>query len=73
MEIYDNPAEIQGDLDRAEIFSVVDDWGLTAIEDYFNESWTFIIDADGMIDDRFEGFATLDELEVALLKVLTRS
>ncbi len=70
VEIYDNPAEIQGDLDRAEIFSVVDDWGLTAIEDYFNESWTFIIDADGMIDDRFEGFATLDELETALLKVL---
>jgi len=73
VEIYDNPAEIQGDLDRAEIFSVVDDWGLSAIADYFNESWTFIIDADGMIDDRFEGYATLDELEVALLKVLPRS
>ncbi|SUZ74227.1 uncharacterized protein METZ01_LOCUS27081 [marine metagenome] len=73
IEIYDHPAEIQGDLDRAEIFSVVDDWGLTAIEDYFNESWTFIIDADGMIHDRFEGFATLDELEIALIKVLSRS
>jgi hypothetical protein len=73
VEIYDNPAEIQGDLDRAEIFSVVDDWGLTAIDDYFNESWTFIIDGDGMIDDRFEGFATADELEAALFKVLPRS
>ena len=70
VEIYDNPAEIQGDLDRAEIFSVVDDWGLTSIEDYFNESWTFILDANGLIGDRFEGFATLDELETALLKVL---
>ena len=70
VEIYDNPAEIQGDLDRAEIFSVVDDWGLTSIEDYFNESWTFILDLNGLIDDRFEGFATLDELETALLKVL---
>ena len=70
VEIYDNPDEIQGDLDRAEIFSVVDDWGLTSIEDYFNESWTFILDADGQIRDRFEGFATLDELETALLKVL---
>ncbi len=70
VEIYDNPAEIQGDLDRAEIASVVDDWGLTSIEDYFNESWTFILDADGRIDDRFEGFATVDELEAALLKVL---
>ena len=70
VEIYDNPAEIQGNLDRAEIFSVVDDWGLTSIEDYFNESWTFILDANGRIRDRFEGFATLDEMETALLKVL---
>ena len=70
VEIYDNPAEIQGDLDRAEIFSVVDDWGLTSIEDYFNESWTFILDADGRILDRFEGFATLAELEAALLQAL---
>ena len=72
VEIYDNPAEIQGNLDRAEIFSVVDDWGLTSIEDYFNESWVFILDADGLIEDRFEGFATLDELEAALLKVLPK-
>ncbi len=73
VEIYDNPDEIQGDLDRAEIFSVVDDWGLTSIEDYFNESWTFILDADGRIEDRFEGFATLDELEAALLQVLPQA
>jgi hypothetical protein len=73
VEVYDNPAEIQGDLDRAEIFGVVDDWGLTSIKDYFNESWTFILDAEGRIDDRFEGFATLDELEIALLKVLPQA
>lgn len=73
VEIYDNPDEIQGDLDRAEIFSVVDDWGLTSIEDYFNESWTFILDATGQIEDRFEGFATLAELEAALLQVLPQT
>jgi len=73
VEIYDNPAEIQGNLDRAEIFSVVDDWGLTSIEDYFNESWTFILDADGRIDDRFEGFASLEELDAALMKVLPQT
>jgi len=72
VEIYDNPALIQGNLDRAEIFSVVDDWGLTAIDDYLNESWTFILDAEGQINDRFEGFATLDELEAALKKLLPR-
>ena len=73
VEIYDNPKEIQGDLDRAAIFSVVDDWGLTSIEDYFNESWTFVLDADGRIQERFEGFATFDELEAALLQVLPRA
>ncbi|MCH7738163.1 MAG: hypothetical protein IH872_12280 [Chloroflexi bacterium] len=73
VEIYDNPAEIQGNLNRAEIFSVVEDWGLTSIEDYFNESWVFILDADGLIDDRFEGFATLDELDAALMKVLPQT
>jgi len=73
VEIYDNPAEILGNLDRAEIFGVVDDWGLTAIEDYFNESWTFILDAAGRIDDRFEGFASLEELDVALMKVLPKT
>jgi len=73
VEIYDNPAEIQGNLDRAEIFSVVDDWGLTSIEDYFNESWTFILDADGRIDDRFEGYASVEELDAALMKVLPQT
>ncbi|NQW22699.1 MAG: thioredoxin family protein [SAR202 cluster bacterium] len=73
VEIYDNPAEIQGDLDKAEIFSVVDDWGLTAIEDYFNESWTFVLDVNGKIIDRFEGFATVAELEAALLQVLPQA
>ena len=73
VEIYDNPAEIQGDLDRAEIFGVVDDWGLTSIEDYLNESRTFIVDANGDIRDRFEGFATVDELETALMKAIFKT
>ena len=71
VEIYDDPAAIQGNLDRAEIFSVVEDWGLTSIDGYFNESWTFILDSNGQIDDRFEGFATVIELDRALRKVMT--
>ena len=73
VEIYDNPAEIRGNLDRAEIFSVVNDWGLTSIEDYLNESWTFVVDSDGNISDRFEGFATAEELETALMKLISDS
>ncbi len=70
VEIYDNPDEIQGDLDRAEISPAVDEWGLTAIPHWFNESWTFILDADGQVKDRFEGFATVAELEASLQSAL---
>ena len=70
VEIYDNPDEIQGDLDRAEIAPTVDEWGLTSIPHWFNESWTFVLNADGRIQDRFEGFATVVELEEALQATL---
>ncbi len=70
VEIYDNPDEIQGDLDRAEIAPTVDEWGLTAIPHWFNESWTFVLDAEGRIQGRFEGFATVVELEESLQSTL---
>jgi hypothetical protein len=70
VEIYDNPDEIQGDLDRAKIALTVDEWGLTSIPHWFNESWTFVLDADGRIQGRFEGFATVVELEEALQAAL---
>ena len=66
VEIYDNPDEIQGDLDRARIAPAVSEWGLTSIPHWFNESWTFVLDADGRVRDRFEGFATVVELEESL-------
>ena len=70
VEIYDNPDEIQGNLDRAEIAPTVDEWGLTDIEHWFNESWTFVLDTDGLVQARFEGFATFTELEESLQAVL---
>ena len=66
VEIYDNPDEIQGDLTRARIAPTVDEWGLTQLPHYFNESWTFVLDSEGRVLDRFEGFATLVELEESL-------
>ena len=70
VEIYDNPDEIQGDLDRAQIAPTVDEWGLTSIPHWFNESWTFVLDAEGRVQDRFEGFATVVELEESLQSAL---
>ena len=70
VEVYDNPDEIQGDLDRARIAPTVDEWGLSRLPHWFNESWTFVLDSDGRVHDRFEGFATLVELEESLRETL---
>ena len=64
VEIYDNPDEIQGDLSRARTAPAVSEWALPS------EPWTFIVDAEGLIAYKFEGFATRDELEEALAVVL---
>ena len=64
VDFYDNPAEIQGDLARAVVSPTVREWNLPSPE------WTFIIDQDGAIADRFEGFAALEELRQSLLATL---
>ncbi len=69
VELYDNPAEIQGDLSRAELVPAADEWGFTRIPGWTNESWVFVLDGDGVVRHRFEGFATLAELEAALMDV----
>ena len=69
VELYDNPSEIQGDLSRAQLVSAADEWGFTSIPGWTNESWVFVLDAEGIIRQRFEGFATLAELEAALMEV----
>ncbi len=66
IELYDNPAEIQGDLSRARLVAAADEWGFTQIADWTNESWVFVLDREGVIRHRFEGFATLSELAAAL-------
>ena len=64
IDYYDNPEEIQGDLSRARVSQAVLEWRLPSAE------WTFIIDADGIVAGRFEGFAPIDELRQALKKTL---
>ena len=64
VDFYENPHEIQGDLDRARISPAVTEWSLPSIE------WTFVIDGDGTVTARFEGFATLSEVEAALKRLL---
>ena len=69
VELYDNPDEIQGDLSRAELVTAADEWGFTQIPGWTNESWVFVLDGKGIVRQRFEGFATLAELEAALAEL----
>ena len=63
-DFYDNPEEIQGDLDKARLSPAVLEWRLPSIE------WTFVIDKEGKVAARFEGFATFDEVEEAFQREL---
>ena len=64
VDLYDNPDEIQGDLSRARISPTVLEWRLPSAE------WSFVIDRDRKVAARFESFATFDELDQALERVL---
>ena len=64
VEMFDNPDEIQGDLSRARTVPAVAEWNLPS------EPWTFVVDAEGLVAAKFEGFTTRDELEEALADVL---
>ena len=66
VEVYDNPHEIEGDLSNARIAPAVTEWGLPS------EPWTFVVGSDGLVAAKFEGFATFDELEQALLAAMGR-
>ena len=67
VEVYDNPDEIrQSGISAARTSPIVEEWGLPS------EPWTFIIDANGAIAAKFEGFADEDELDAAIREVLGR-
>ena len=72
VEIYDEPQEIQGDLSRATVVPAVEDWGFTALPHWLNESWVFIMNDEGFVEQRFEGYVTLTELEASLQSVLDK-
>ena len=64
IEVYDNPNEIQGDLTRGRISPTLAEWGL------ITEPWTFVMDAEGLVQAKFEGFVGPEDLETAIQDVL---
>ena len=60
IDVYSNPHQMRGDLGKSVLSSVVTDWQLPSVP------WTFIIDGNGVVIARFEGFAPISEVEEAL-------
>ena len=58
VEIYPYP------FDSLKVAKTVDEWHLPS------DPWTFIVDKTGVVRDRFEGAAPIDELEPSVKSVL---
>lgn len=67
VDLFENPQEIQGDLSRAVLSPLLDEWGLVSQE------WSFVLDSSGVITGRFENFAPESELVDALESALDSS
>ncbi len=59
IEIYDNPNEMKksGDISIGIQSPQISEWGIKT------EPWTFLINNNGMIVERYEGFVSFEELE----------
>jgi hypothetical protein len=64
VEVYDNPQEIALDPSKARVSPVVQEWRLPS------EPWVFLVDGNGAIAARFEGFVTLEEIEPMVERLL---
>jgi len=64
VDLYENPHEIRGDLSVARRAPALEEWGL------HTDEWTFVVNADGLVAARFEGFAPIEEVEAAVQAVL---
>ena len=67
VDLFTNPQEIQGDLTRAQMSPLLSEWGLVSQE------WTFVMDSNGIVVERYENFVPEEELEPDLVSVLNGS
>ena len=64
VEIYDNPHELALHFAKRRIAPTVNEWGI------FTEPFTFLIDKNGIVSAKYEGFATYSEIESDLTKII---
>ena len=64
VEVFDNPHEMRDDFSKGVVSPIFEEWGLPT------EPWVFVIDAQGRVSAKLEGFASYEELEQALQRVI---
>ena len=65
VEVYDNPKEMAGSFANRRLSPILEEWGL------LTEPFTFVMDANGLVSSKFEGFATEREIEAAIEATLS--
>ena len=65
-DVYENPEEIQGDLNVGRFSKPFLAWNLPTFQ------WTFIVGCDGRVLKRFQGFVAFEELSYALDNLLAK-
>ena len=67
VEVYDNPPEIRdAGIEVGRLTPVIAEWGLPS------EPWTFVVDGEGIVRAKYEGFVGADELRDAIDETLGR-
>ena len=64
VEVFDNPHEMRSDPKKGVLSPIFEEWGLPS------EPWVFVIDAQGRVSAKFDGFASHADLEQALQRVI---
>jgi hypothetical protein len=65
IEVFANPHEVEAGRPAGGFVPAVSEWSLPT------EPWTFIMDLNGIVAAKFEGFTTEEELVAALQEVIT--
>jgi len=64
VEVFDNPIEMREDGSKGRLSPIMTEWGLRT------EPYTFVMDSQGYVSARFEGYVTGDELREAIEETL---
>ncbi len=64
VEVFANPHEMRSDIRKGVVSPTFEEWGLPS------EPWVFVIDTQGRVSAKFDGFASYEELEQALQRVI---